>query len=58
MPAYSGANADALHDCLGERCEAVNLYRASLGEGDTAATLRKVQRVVEDLGGTVTVAEA
>lgn len=58
LPVYYGANADALYDCLSERREPVNLYIRAMGAGDTADTLRKVTRVVEDLGGNVTVAEA
>ena len=58
LPAYYGANADALYDCLSERREPVNLYIRAMGAGDTVDTLRKVTRVVEDLGGEVTVAEA
>ncbi len=58
LPDYYGANADALFDCLSERREPVNLFVRSLGEGETADTLRKVMRVVEDLGGEVDTAEA
>ena len=47
LPDYYGGNADALRDVLDERGE----------REDTAKTLRKVARVVEDLGGTVIWAE-
>ena len=53
LPDYYGMNADALHDCLSERREPVNLWIASLGEGDVARSLAAVCTVVEDLGGTV-----
>ena len=54
LPDYYGGNADALRDVLDERGE---LRLLSLGGEDTAKTLRKVARVVEDLGGTVIWAE-
>lgn len=50
LPDYYGGNADALYDVLDER---INLRLLSLGGEDTAKTLRKVARVVQDLGGTV-----
>ena len=53
LPDYYGMNADALHDCLSERREPVNLWIASPGEGDVARSLSAVCAVVEDLGGTV-----
>ena len=48
---------DALRDVLDERGERIDLRLLSLGGEDTAKTLRKVARVVEDLGGTVIWAE-
>lgn len=52
LPDYYGCNADALHDCLSERVgKPVNLCILSAGEGETAAALQKVVRVIEDLGG-------
>lgn len=56
LPDYYGGNADALRDVLderGERGERIDLRLLSLGGEDTAKTLRKVARVVQDLGGTV-----
>ena len=47
-------NADALHDCLSERREPVNLWLASPGEGEVARALDTVCAVVENLGGKVT----
>ena len=52
LPEHYGCNADALHDCLSERVgKPVNLCILSAGEGETAAALQKVVRVIEDLGG-------
>ncbi len=51
LPDYYGCNADALYDCLSERKDPVNLCILSPGEGEVADALRKVVRVVEDLGG-------
>ena len=53
LPDYYGGNADALYDALDERNEHIDLRLLSLGGEDTAKTLRKVARVVQDLGGTV-----
>lgn len=54
LPDYYGCNADALYDCLTERKdEKVRLCILSEGDGDTAAALRKVIRVIEDLNGDV-----
>ena len=53
LPDYYGGNADALYDALDERSERIDLRLLSLGGEDTAKTLRKVARVVQDLGGTV-----
>ena len=53
LPEYYGMNADALHDCLSERREPVNLWIASAGEGDVARSVASVRAVVEDLGGSV-----
>ena len=44
---------DALRDVLDERGERIDLRLLSLGGEDTAKTLRKVARVVQDLGGMV-----
>lgn len=52
LPEYYGCNADALYDCLGERVgKPINLCILSEGTGETAAALRKVVHVIEDLGG-------
>ena len=53
LPDYYGMNADALHDCLSERRDPVNLWITSFGEGEVARSLAAVRAVVEDLGGTV-----
>ncbi len=53
LPAYYGGNADALWDVLSERNEPMNLHLLSMGGEDTAATLRKVTRVIKELGGQV-----
>ena len=53
LPDYYGGNADALYDALDERGERIDLRLLSLGGEDTAKTLRKVARVVQDLGGMV-----
>lgn len=53
LPDYYGDNADALRDVLDERGERIDLRLLSLGGEDTAKTLRKVARVVQDLGGMV-----
>ncbi len=53
LPDYYGMNADALHDCLSERTEPVNLYVASRGEGEVARSVDIICEVVSDLGGTV-----
>lgn len=53
LPEYYGGNADALYDVLDERSERIDLRLLSLGGEDTAKTLRKVARVVQDLGGMV-----
>lgn len=53
LPDYYGSNADALYDVLDERSERIDLRLLSLGGEDTAKTLRKVARVVQDLGGMV-----
>ena len=52
LPDHYGCNADALYDCLSERTgKPVNLCILYAGEGETAAALQKVVRVIEDLGG-------
>lgn len=53
LPEYYGGNADALHDVLSERGERISLRILSIGDADTAKALRKIARVVEDLGGEV-----
>lgn len=53
LPDYYGGNADALYDAMDERSERIDLRMLSLGGEDTAKTLRKVARVVQDLGGMV-----
>ena len=53
LPGHYGCNADALHDCLSERRDQVNLVVCSRGEGETADALHKIALVVEDLGGEV-----
>lgn len=53
LPDYYGGNADALYDVLDGRSERIDLRLLSLGGEDTAKTLRKVARVVQDLGGMV-----
>ena len=57
FPAWYGGNLDALYDALDERGERIDLRLLSLGGKDTAKTLRKVSRVVQDLGGTVSWAD-
>ncbi len=56
LPDYYGMHPDALHDCLGERVEPVNLYVARADQSPVAEDLRIVRAVVEDLGGKVTFA--
>ena len=53
LPEYYGMNADALHDCLSENRESVNLWIASCGEGDVARAVSAVCAVIRDLGGDV-----
>ena len=53
LPAHYGMNADALHDCLAERTEPVNVWVLGDAVGDTAHALEICLQVVEDLGGTV-----
>ena len=53
LPAHYGMNADALHDCLAEGGETVNMIVAHPGSEEVAATLRKCAAVLEDLGGDV-----
>ncbi|MBR4082142.1 MAG: barstar family protein [Clostridia bacterium] len=53
LPEHYGCNADALHDCLSERRDAVNLVLFSEGEGEVAEALRKCIKVVEDLDGNI-----
>ena len=56
LPEYYGMNADALHDCLGERVEPISLYVAHADRSPAADALQTVRAVVEDLGGKVTLA--
>ena len=53
LPDHYGHNADALHDCLSERREAVNLVITGQGSDEVASALRKCAAVVSDLGGQV-----
>ncbi len=53
LPAYYGMNADALHDCLAERSEPVNVWVLGHAEGDTAKAFAACLQVFEDLGGQI-----
>lgn len=53
LPDYYGMNADALNDCLSERREPVRLWIADPGEGDVAAAIRLITRVIRDNEGIV-----
>ena len=53
LPAHYGMNADALHDCLAERAETVNMIVHNPGNADVTAALRKCACVLEDLDGDV-----
>lgn len=53
LPDYYGGNADALHDCLAERKDAVNVWVLSLGIGETKQALIKCLHVIEDSGGNI-----
>ena len=53
LPDYYGMNADALHDCLGERAEQPVLCLRRGGNEAVESTLDKVCRVLEDLDGQV-----
>lgn len=53
LPDHYGHNADALHDCLSERRETVNLLVLDPGNDEVAAALRACAAVVSDLGGQV-----
>ncbi len=53
LPAHYGMNADALHDCLAERFEPVNVWVLGHAEGDTAKAFAACLQVFEDLGGQI-----
>ena len=53
LPDWYGLNADALNDCLSERRSPVNLWILDPGQGETAAAISRVARVIIDNGGTV-----
>lgn len=53
LPAHYGKNADALHDCVAEMGEMVNLIVHNPGNEDVAAALNKCANALEDLGGDV-----
>lgn len=53
LPAYYGMNADALHDCLAERSQPVNVWVMGHADGDTAKAWAACVQVFEDLGGQV-----
>ncbi len=53
LPAHYGMNADALHDCLAERSEPVNVWVLGHAEGDTAKAFAACLQVFEDLGGQI-----
>ncbi len=53
LPAHCGMNADALHDCLAERSEPVNVWVLGHAEGDTAKAFAACLQVFEDLGGQI-----
>ena len=53
LPDYYGLNADALNDCLSERCGTVNLWIIHPGNQEVSAALRLVSAVVRDNGGIV-----
>ena len=51
LPDHYGHNADALHDCLAERREAVHLILRGPFTDDAEAALNKCAAVITDLGG-------
>ncbi|MDO4837326.1 MAG: barstar family protein [Clostridia bacterium] len=53
LPDHYGMNADALHDCLAERPQPVNVWVLGHAEGDTAKAWAACVQVFEDLGGQV-----
>ena len=53
LPEHYGHNADALHDCLAERREAVHLILRGPFTDDAEAALNKCAAVIRDLGGEV-----
>ncbi|MBR4082205.1 MAG: barstar family protein [Clostridia bacterium] len=53
LPAYYGKNADALHDCLAEMGEVVNLTVFHPGNDEVANALTKCANAMEDLGGEI-----
>lgn len=54
LPEYYGGNADALHDCLSERVEPVNLWAHVSSSDEDARELHRIIRVFRDCGGEVT----
>lgn len=54
LPERYGHNADALHDCLTERRETVNLVVRGHLSGEAEAAFSRCAAVIRDLGGTVT----
>lgn len=53
LPDYYGHNADALHDCLTERRETVNLTVWGQGNDEVDAAMEKCMAVIRDLDGKV-----
>lgn len=53
LPDHYGHNADALHDCLTERRETVNLTVWDQGNDEVGAAMEKCMAVICDLGGKV-----
>ena len=51
LPDYYGGNADALHDCLAERREPINVCLYGQAPEEASDALKKAEMVVTDLGG-------